>query len=116
MELTSVYKNNIQEDRIRRSRDPQKPISKYIGIKTASNKMQKISKSKLENTAKRIDSKKKKAIQYSFAWFVKDLFQHNKIQAGIKKAVNRIIINARPSIPKIRFTFKVENHLYFSKN
>ena len=34
--------------------------------------------------------------------FVKDKFQHNNTQVGIKKAVNKIIIKAKPSIPKIR--------------
>ena len=45
-------------------------------------------------------SNKKNAIAYSFVWLTKDLFQHNKIQTGIKKAVNSIIINESPSIPR----------------
>ena len=59
--------------------------------------------SKLENTPNSIDSKRKKAIQYSFVWFIKDLFQHNITQTGIKKAVNKIITNAKPSRPNIKF-------------
>jgi hypothetical protein len=72
--------------------------------------------SKLEKTAKRIASKKKKASEYSFAWFVKDLFQHNRIQTGIKKAVKRIIIKAKPSTPKITLTFMEPNHELVSRN
>jgi len=47
-----------------------------------------------------MDSNKKKAIEYSFAWFVSDLFQHNKIQTGINNAVSCIKTKAKPSMPK----------------
>jgi hypothetical protein len=61
-------------------------------------------------------SRKKKANEYSLAWFVKDLFQLSKIQAGIKKAVNKIIIKAKPSTPKMTLTFIELNHELVSRN
>jgi hypothetical protein len=39
MELTNVYKNNKYDALILRDLEPYKPTIKYIGIKTASNRM-----------------------------------------------------------------------------
>lgn len=72
--------------------------------------------SKLEKTKKRIPSKKKKAKEYSLAWFVNDLFQHIKIQTGTKKAVKMIIIKAKPSIPSTMLTLIELNQLTLSTN
>ena len=70
--------------------------------------------SKLEKTPNKIASKRKNAITYSFVWFFNDLFQHNKIQVGIKNAVNWIISSARPSNPKIKLILAELNHEYLS--
>jgi hypothetical protein len=72
--------------------------------------------SKLQNTQKRIASKKKNAKEYSLAWFVSDLFQQSKIQTGIKNAVRRIMINARPSIPSIILILMELNQELVSRN
>jgi len=72
--------------------------------------------SRLEKTKNKINSNKKKAKVYSFAWFVKDLFQHSIMHTGINKAVNCIKIKARPSIPTIKLMLIDWNHGLNSKS
>ena len=63
-----------------------------------------------------MNSKKKNASEYSFAWFTSDLFQQSIIQTGISKAVNCIKIKANPSIPKIRFILIIRIQSLISRN
>ena len=72
--------------------------------------------SKLEKTANRIASRKKNANEYSLAWFVNEGFQQSRIQTGINNAVNKIIIKAKPSIPKIKLILTDWNQWFVSKN
>ena len=50
------------------------------------------------------------------AWLVNDLFQQSKIQTGIKKAVNKIIISDRPSIPRTMLILIELNQEVVSRN
>ena len=72
--------------------------------------------SKLQKTAIKIDSNKKKAILYSFILDFIEGLHESKVQTGIKKVVNTIINNARPSIPKITLLFDKINQSNFSTN
>jgi hypothetical protein len=72
--------------------------------------------SKLVKTPNKIDSKRKKEIQYSLAWLSKDWFQLSKTQVGIKKAVKSIILKAKPSIPTIKLIFIESNQRFFWTN
>jgi hypothetical protein len=63
-----------------------------------------------------MNSKRKKAKEYSFAWFVKDLFQQSMMQTGINKAVNCIKIKANPSMPKIKLMLITGIHGLISTN
>jgi hypothetical protein len=72
--------------------------------------------SKLQKTAIKIDSNKKKAILYSFILDFIERLHESKVQTGIKKVVNTIINNARPSMPKITLLFDKINQSNFSTN
>jgi hypothetical protein len=72
--------------------------------------------SKLQKTPIKINSKKKKAILYSFILRATDGFQESSVQTGIKNVVRIIINRAIPSIPRITLLFDRTSQSIFSKN
>jgi hypothetical protein len=63
-----------------------------------------------------MNSRKKKAILYSFILRATDGFQESKVQTGIKNVVKIIINNAIPSIPRTTLLFDKTSQSIFSKN
>ena len=72
--------------------------------------------SKQEKTQNKINSNKKKAIQYCLISFFRDWFQESITHTGIKKAVSWIIVKAKPSIPKTKLIFRESNQEKVVKN
>ena len=85
-----------------------------MGGKTHSKKIKKNNKSRLKKTPTKKNSIKRIEINNCFwDWFI---FQLAKIHNGIINKVNNTKKIEIPSIPKIKFIFKVVDQLYENKN
>ena len=94
-----MYKKNKKEARIFRSREPQIPIKKNIGIKILSKKKKKAIKSKAVKEHRINNSTVIKTKQYSLTLINPCLYDVNK-HKGIKKVLNKTKNKEIPSTPK----------------